>query len=124
MGTEIALEIPLFNWGTARVARAEASYQQAAHILAARVLNAQSEVREAYAHYQIAYQRAKQYQETLIPRQANLTQAQILRYNAMQIGVFELLAEAREQIRTTEAAQDALRDFWLAEAALDNALSQ
>ena len=35
----------------------------------------------------------------------------------MLIGVFELLADAREQIASVNAAIEAQRDFWLAEAA-------
>jgi hypothetical protein len=40
----------------------------------------------------------------------------------MLIGVFELLADARAQIASVNAAIDALRDFWLAQADLDMAL--
>jgi hypothetical protein len=40
----------------------------------------------------------------------------------MLIGVFELLADARTQIATVNAAILALRDFWLAQADLDMAL--
>jgi outer membrane protein TolC len=40
----------------------------------------------------------------------------------MLIGVFELLADARSQIASVNAAIDALRDFWIAQADLDMAL--
>lgn len=46
----------------------------------------------------------------------------MLRYNGMLIGVFELLADARAQIASVNAAIEALRDFWLAQADLDMAL--
>ena len=42
----------------------------------------------------------------------------VLRYNGMIIGVFELLADAREQVKSVMAALDAERNFWLADAAL------
>jgi outer membrane protein TolC len=38
----------------------------------------------------------------------------LLRYNAMQIDVFALLAEARQRINATVAAIESQRDFWLA----------
>jgi hypothetical protein len=38
------------------------------------------------------------------------------------IGVFDLLADARSQIASVNAAIEALRDFWLAQADLDMAL--
>ena len=43
-------------------------------------------------------------------------------YNGMLIGVFELLADARAQIAAVNAALQAQRDFWRAEADLQMAL--
>jgi outer membrane protein TolC len=40
----------------------------------------------------------------------------------MLIGVFELLADAREQIAAVQGANEALRDYWLAMADLQQAL--
>ncbi len=42
----------------------------------------------------------------------------MLRYNGMLIGVFELLAEARDQISSVTNAINAQQQFWLADAAL------
>jgi len=41
----------------------------------------------------------------------------------MQLSVFDLLADAREQVKSVNAALDAQRDFWLADADLQAALS-
>ena len=41
-----------------------------------------------------------------------------LRYNGMLIGVFELMADARDQVNTVTAAIDANQQFWLTDAAL------
>ena len=46
----------------------------------------------------------------------------MLRYNGMFIGVFELLADAREQVAAVVQAIEAQRDFWLADAALQATL--
>ena len=46
-----------------------------------------------------------------------------LRYNGMQLSVFDLLADAREQVKSVNAALEAQRDFWLADADLQAALS-
>ena len=42
----------------------------------------------------------------------------MLRYNGMLIGVFELLAEARDQVSSVTNAINAQQQFWLADAAL------
>jgi phosphoribosylcarboxyaminoimidazole (NCAIR) mutase len=41
-----------------------------------------------------------------------------LRYNGMIIGVFELLADSRDQVSSVIAAINAQQQFWLADAAL------
>ena len=46
----------------------------------------------------------------------------MLRYNAMQIDEFALLAEARQRIASSSAAIEAQRDFWLADANLSAAI--
>ena len=60
-GYEIELELPIFDWGTARVARAEILYRQAMARTAQLALNAQSEVRDAYNAYRTNFDLAKHY---------------------------------------------------------------
>ncbi|WP_229424968.1 hypothetical protein [Massilia sp. Se16.2.3] len=47
-GYEIALELPLFDWGGARVARAEALYMQSLRQVADTAVRARSQARERY----------------------------------------------------------------------------
>lgn len=121
-GWEISLELPLFDWGDARVARAEAVYMQALHRAAETAINARSEVREAYGTYRSAWDMARHQRDEIVPLQRRISDENLLRYNAMLIGVFELLADARQQITSVNGAIDALRDFWVAQADLDMAL--
>ncbi len=121
-GWEISLELPLFDWGGARVARAESVYMQALHRAAETAINARSEVREAYGAYRSAWDIAKHQRDEIVPLKARIAEENLLRYNGMLIGVFELLADARSQIASVNGAIDALRDFWLAQADLDMAL--
>ncbi len=121
-GWEIGFELPLFDWGSARVARAEAVYMQALHRTAETAINARSEVREAYGAYRSAWDIAKHQRDEIVPLKARISEENLLRYNGMLIGVFELLADARSQIASVNGAIDALRDFWIAQADLDMAL--
>lgn len=121
-GVELGFEIPLFDWGEARVARAEAQYLQDAHLAAQAVIEARSELREAYQGYLSAHEVARHYRDELLPLARRVSEEQLLRYNGMFIGVFELLADARTQIGTVSASIEALRDFWIARADLDLAL--
>ncbi len=121
-GWEISIELPLFNWGGARVARAEAIYMQTVHRAAETAINARSEVREAYAGYRAAFDIARHHRDEIVPLRQRIAEENLLRYNGMLIGVFELLADARAQIVSVNNAIESLRDFWLAQADLDMAL--
>lgn len=122
-GYEISLEIPLFDWGGAKVARAEALYMQSVHRVAEVAVNARSEVREAFSAYRTSYDTARHYRDEIVPLKKKIGDEQLLRYNGMLISVFELLADAREQVSAVSAYIEALRDFWLAESNLRMALS-
>ena len=121
-GWEISLELPLFDGGGARVARAEAVHLQALHRAADTAIRARSEVREAYGAYRSAWDIARHQRDEVVPLRARIAEENLLRYNGMLIGVFDLLADARAQIASVHSAIDALRDFWLAKADLDMAL--
>jgi len=120
-GYEIRLEIPLFDWGGARVARAEALYMQAANRTAETAVNARSEVREAYSAYRTAYDLARHYRDEIVPLRKKISEENTLRYGGMLIGVFELLADARESVAAVNASIGAQRDFWLAKVDLEAA---
>lgn len=122
-GYEIVLEVPLFDWGTARVARAAAQYRQALARTAEVAVVARSEVRTGYAAYRTAFDLAKHYRDEVVPLRKRMAEENALRYNAMLIGVFELLADAREQVASVNLAIEATRDFWLADTALQLALA-
>lgn len=121
-GYEIGLEIPLFDWGDARIAKAQGLYMQSAHRAAQIAVDARSEVREAYQGYRSAYDIARHYRDDIVPTAKRVSDENVLRYNGMFISVFELLADARAQIAAVNGAIEALRDFWVARSDLDMAL--
>ncbi|MEP6941710.1 MAG: TolC family protein [Betaproteobacteria bacterium] len=122
-GYEIDIEIPLFDWGDAKLARAEATYMRSVHRLQSAALAAQSEVRASYQGYRTAYDLARHFRDDVVPLRKRIADENVLRYNGMLISVFELLADARDQIASVNAYIDALRDFWIAETDLQLALS-
>ena len=121
-GYEIHIEVPIFDFGEAALVSAEARYWQAVHRLADIAVNARSEVRETHAAYLAHYQIANQYRREVLPLRQRISEELVLRYNNMLTSVFELLAEAREQIAATNAAIEAQRDFWIADTDLQFAL--
>ncbi|MES2316461.1 MAG: TolC family protein [Pseudomonadota bacterium] len=122
-GYEIELQIPLFDWGGARVAKAEATYMQAVQRAAGAAIDARSQVRASYAGYRSAYDIARHYRDEIVPLKKRISDEQLLRYNGMLISVFELLADARDQVTSVNAAIEAQRDYWIADSALQAALT-
>jgi len=121
-GYEITIEVPLFDWGSARNARAEAVYMQAVNRLADTAVHARSEARESYQAYQSAWALAKHYRDVVIPLRQQISQETLLRYNGMLLSVFELLADSREQTVAVNASINALKEFWIADARLQAAI--
>lgn len=122
-GYELSLEIPIFDWGSAKVARAEAVYMQSVQRIAEAAVNARSEVRESYSAQRTAYETARHYRDEIVPLRKRISEEQLLRYNGMLISVFELLVDAREQVAAVNAAIESQRDFWVADADLQAALN-
>ena len=121
-GYEISVEVPIFDWGGAKVARAEATYRQAVERLAQVALQARSQVRQSYAAYVTSYDVARHYRDEVLPVRKAISNEMLLRYNGMLASVFDLLADARDQADAVSASIDALKDFWLAETELERAL--
>jgi outer membrane protein TolC len=121
-GYELTLELPLFDWGDARVARAEGVYMQAVHRVAQAAVNARSEARESYLGYRTAYDVAAHYRDHIIPLRKRISQEVLLRYNGMLLSSQDLLADSREQASAVSAYIDALKEFWTAHADLEAAL--
>ncbi|MGJ8620488.1 MAG: TolC family protein [Methylophilaceae bacterium] len=121
-GIEISFELPLFDWGTARVKRAEARYMQALNEAKQQAIIAASEVRQQYDLYTTRYAIAQNYRDQIIPLRKRLLDESLLRYNGMLISPFELMQTAREQVLAVNQYMIALRDFWLAESDLEMAL--
>ena len=122
-GYEIRLELALFDFGSASTARAEAVYLQSVNRTAEIAVNARSQVRESYSAYRTAYELAKHYRDEVVPLKKRISDENLLRYNGMLLGVFELLADSREQVASVTAYVEALRDYWVAQTNLQSALT-
>lgn len=122
-GWEIELRLPIFDSGSARLKRAEYQYQQAVNRTADLAVRARSEVREAWGAWRTAHDIARHYRNEVVPLRARISDETLLRYNGMLMSVFELLAESRQQVNAVIAAIEAQRDFWLADATLQFAIT-
>jgi outer membrane protein TolC len=121
-GWEVEVALPIFDTGAAQVARAELSWRQSIDEAARLAVDARSQIREAEGQRRSAWQIARHHRDEIVPLRAAIAEQNLLRYNGMLIGVFELLADARTQIASVHDAIQAERDFWLADTDLQMAL--
>ncbi len=121
-GFQLSVRVPLFDAGDQRRAAMNARTLAAAQSLEASARAAGSHLRESYSAYRTAWDIAAHYRDDVVPTQQLIGEENLLRYNGMLIGVFELLADARAQTASVIAAIAAQEQFWLAEAALQSTL--
>jgi outer membrane protein TolC len=121
-GYELAIRLPLFDWGGAGRASMNAQSLAAANRYESVVRSATSQLRESYSAYRTTYDLAKHYRDEIVPLRKTMSEENVLRYNGMLIGVFELLADTRDQIASVIASINAQQQFWLADAAMSATL--
>ncbi len=121
-GYEIEIPIPIFDWGTGLRRELGARIRAAQHMATQTARAASSQLRESHSAYVTSFEIAKHYRDEIVPLRKAIADEMLLKYNGMLIGVFELLADSREQIGSVIQAIDAQRDFWLADAVLNATL--
>jgi len=117
-GYEVSVRLPLFDWGGLRRDAMNAQTLAEANRLETAIRAAGSNLRESYSAYRTAYDIARHYRDEVVPLRKTISEENVLRYNGMLIGVFELLADTKDQVSSVIAAIGAEQQFWLADAAL------
>ncbi|MEX0589533.1 MAG: TolC family protein [Xanthobacteraceae bacterium] len=121
-GFEVEFQIPLFDFGEVRMRQAEQSYLQAINRLVDKAVNVRSEARDAYRAFRSSYDLARHYRNEVLPLRKIISEETMLQYGAMQIDVFDLLAEARQRIANTVTAIETQREFWVASTNVTSAI--
>lgn len=123
VGPSITLPIPFFDQGQARLAVARAQLRRARQTYWAEAVEIRAVVRALRQTAYSARSRALYVQDVLLPLYTRIANRTQLQYNAMQIGLFQLLLAKQRQIDAGLRYIDTLRDYWLARTALAQTLS-
>ncbi|WP_337879637.1 TolC family protein [Rheinheimera sp.] len=118
----LGFELPLFDHHNARLSQAQAGLQQQFYLAQAKAVNARSEVRLNQAMLAQQYDIARHYQQQLVPLAKRINQENLLRYNGMLIGVFELIADTQAQVATITGAMQALNSYHQARIRYEHSL--
>lgn len=114
VGPLVEVEIPLFNQGQGAVDAAEATLRVVESNHGATLLRVHHAVNTSLTRLSSARARVERLDGALLPLHRRLVAQALLQYNAMSIGVFELLAVRQIELVAQELRIAALRDYWLA----------
>jgi cobalt-zinc-cadmium efflux system outer membrane protein len=118
VGPSVAVPIPLFDQGQARVARAATELRRAEQEYYALAVRIRATARALQERLRGAQDRALYYRDIVLPLQERIVGEAQLQYNAMQIGIFQLLRDRERQIEAGVAYVEVLREYWLARSDL------
>jgi cobalt-zinc-cadmium efflux system outer membrane protein len=119
MGPSFRLEIPIFNQGQSRLARAAAELRRAENRLASLAVEIRSETRELRDRLISLRDMAKFYHDDLLPTRIKIVNKALLEYNAMQLSPYELFLAKSQELEAERNYINALRDYWITRAKLE-----
>ena len=123
IGPEVAFPIPLFDQGQARIAAARSEVNRLRRNYVALATEIESVTRVTRKRLITARRMANEYERVALPLQARIVEQTQLQYNAMQLGVFQLLTSFERQIDVGERCVETLQDYWLARNDLERILN-
>lgn len=122
-GVSFGFPIPLFDQGQARIGRAAVELRRAQQEYYALGVRIRAMARALHERLQGDRDRVLYYRDIVLPLAERIVNETQLQYNAMQLGVFDLLRARERQIQAAVAYIETLRDYWLARTDLGQMLS-
>jgi cobalt-zinc-cadmium efflux system outer membrane protein len=123
VGPTLEFPIPLFDQGQARIGRGAVAMRQTQQAYYAMAVRIRSVARSVRDRMQSARNRALYYRDMILPLHERIVNESQLQYNAMQIGVFDLLRSQERQIQAATAYINTQLNYWLARTDLEHLLS-
>lgn len=118
VGPSLSFPIPLFDQGRPRIARSRAELRQEQERYTAFAVEIRSISRQYRNHLEAAKDMARHYRQVILPLRERITNETQLQYNAMQVGLLELLRAREQQIEADQSYIHTLYEYWSAKAAI------
>lgn len=111
-GPSASLTVPLLDVGQARVAEREAALRQLLERYAALAVAVRAKARSVHDELVAARTIARAYREEVAPLAARRVEEAVLQYNAMALGVLDLLERKQDQLEAEDRQVAALARTW------------
>ncbi len=121
-GPTLALQLPIFDFGRASIARLESQRRQAQRNLEALAVAIRSEVREFHDLMAAGRELTNYYAKAILPQRLEILDLTLLHYNSMLKGAYDLLLAKQNQVAAERGYVQSWRDYWIARARLERAL--
>lgn len=123
VGPQLSLPIPLFNMGGPALKQAKAKVRQAFKKYTAMAVDIRSQARVLRDRLLALRRKVLYLQNQMLPLRQSIVHQTQRRYNAMLIGVFQLLAAKQLEIEASQQFIQNLRDYWLVRSKLKQLLA-
>ncbi|MET0388820.1 MAG: TolC family protein [Polyangiales bacterium] len=122
IGPQVHGSLPWFNRQQGNRISAQAQLDVLRQRYLAQAIDIRANLRAVRDRSSSARARVQQYRETLLPLRERVVNESLLQYNAMQIGVFQLLQARRDQVEAGRSYVATLHEYWRSRAALEQLL--
>jgi outer membrane protein TolC len=123
IGPMVSGTLPLFDRQQGRVLSEESEFDALRERYVATAVAIRSAVRAGRNRLKSAEERARHYRTIILPLRERVVAETLLQYNAMQVGVFQLLQARRDQLAAASAYIETLAEYWQARAAMHQLVS-
>ncbi|MBK8219227.1 MAG: TolC family protein [Myxococcales bacterium] len=121
-GPSVSLEIPLFDQRQAQIAKLEAYHRRAEQNLEALAVDVRADVRAARARMLASRTIVEDYAKGVIPLRENNVRYSQEMYDAMLLGVYQLIQSKQAEYDAYREYIEAVRDYWIARSDLERAV--
>ena len=112
VGPAAVIGVPLFYQGQGDVDAAASEMERERQLYDSQALRIRTAARSLSARLESAAASADYYKRVLLPLRNEIVKNTELEYNAMSVGIFQLLQAKRDQIRAAQSYVDILHEYW------------
>lgn len=122
LGPSVALEIPLFDQRQAQIAKLAAIRDQAEDEMRGLAVDVRADVRSARARVVTSRAVVEHYGKVIVPLRESVVKYSQEQYDAMLLGVYQLILAKQNEYSAYGEYIEALRDYWIARSDLERAI--
>ncbi|HCU24685.1 MAG TPA: hypothetical protein DF383_06690 [Deltaproteobacteria bacterium] len=122
LGPTVALGLPLLGHRKIGIQKAQADLNASRQLLSAMEQNIPYDFDQLYQQLLLARQSARFYETEILPVQRRILEESLKHYNYMLLSNYQLLQNKQNQIEAQRNYIQALRDYWIAYAGMENLL--